>query len=122
MWMQRERMAQCMLSSDDRNFWAEIKKIGGNRSGRSRVVDVFVQSYKELFTSVPYNKLDMQHIIEENHDCVRHCGYNKDCFVTVSEVKTAVRKLNLDNSDGNFITFLMLVMICFVTLHCYFLH
>ena len=65
-------MAECMLSSDDRNFWAEIKKIRRNRSGRSRVVDgmsndssiadVFVQSYKELFTSVPYNKLDMQHI------------------------------------------------------------
>ena len=54
MWMQCERMAQCVLSSDDRNFWAEIKKIRGNRSGRSRVVDgmssnsstadVFVQS------------------------------------------------------------------------------
>jgi len=59
MWMQHEQMAQCMLSSDDRNCWAEVKKIRGNRSGRSRVVDgmsndssiadVFVQSYKELF-------------------------------------------------------------------------
>ena len=59
--VQPERMAHCMLN-DDRNFWAEVKKLRGNRRGTTRIVDgmsdnssiaeVFVHSYKSLFTSV----------------------------------------------------------------------
>ena len=96
-------MAHCMLNNDDRNFWAEVKKIRGNRRGRTRIVDgmsdnssiaeVFVQSYKSLFTSVPYNKSDMQAIIQENRHLVGYNGYTNDCLITVDEVRNAVHKL-----------------------------
>ena len=75
--IQRERFAQCMLNNDSRNFCAEVKKIRGNRGGRSMddgmsndscIADAFVQSYMRLFTSVPYDKSDMQVLIHENCD------------------------------------------------------
>ena len=110
--VQRERMAHCMLNNDDRNFWAEVKKIRGNRRGRTRIVDgksdsssiaeVFVQSYKSLFTSVPYNKSDMQAIIQENRHLVGYNGYTNDCLITVDEVRNAVHKLKAYKRDGNF--------------------
>jgi len=77
-----------MLNNHDRNFWAEVKKIRGIRRGRTRVVDgtsddssiaeIFVQSYKSLLTSVPYNKSDMQALIPENARLVGHNGYSND--------------------------------------------
>jgi len=61
--------------------------------------DVFVQSYKELFTGVPYNKLDMQHLVRKT--MIVYVTDNKDCLITISEVKTAVGEKS-DKSDGNF--------------------
>ena len=58
----------------------EISRVVDDISNDSSIDDVFVQSYKESYTSVPCNKLNILHIIEENHDCVRRCGYNKDCL------------------------------------------
>ena len=105
-------MAHCMLNNDDRNFWAEVKKIRGNRRGRTRIVDgmsdnssiaeVFVQSYKSLLTSVPYNKSDMQAVIQENRHLVGYNGYTNDCLIKVDEVRNAVHKLKAYKRNGNF--------------------
>jgi len=42
-------------------------------SDDSSIAEIFVQSYKSLLTSVPYNKSDMEALIEEN---ARLVGYN----------------------------------------------
>jgi len=64
--LHRERFSHCVLNNDSRSFRTEVKKIRANKSGRCRIVDgknsddsvadVFLQSYKKLFTSVPYDK------------------------------------------------------------------
>jgi len=110
--IQRERFAQCMLNNDSRNFWAEVKKIRGNRGGRSRIIDgmsndsciadAFVQSYKRLFTSVPYDKSDMQDLIHENCDHLTRLGYNEDYLVKIDEVRQAVSLLKAFKGDGKF--------------------
>jgi len=104
-------MAHCMLNNDDRNFWAEVKKIRSIRCRRTRIVDgmnddsssaeTFVRSYKSLLTSVPYNKSDMQALVEENARLIGYNGYSNDCLITV-EVRNAVQKLNAYKRDGNF--------------------
>ena len=72
-----------MLNNDPRNFWSEVKRIRSNKAGTSRIVDgksesisiakLFASQYRELYTSVPYNKdemlgiqKDVEEIIEKN--------------------------------------------------------
>lgn len=62
----RERIASAMLNGDDRNFWAEIKRIRGNKVGTSKIVEglsdvnsiaqLFANKYRDLYSSVAYNK------------------------------------------------------------------
>jgi hypothetical protein len=35
----RERKASAILEGDDRNFWAEIKRMRGNKAGTCKIVD-----------------------------------------------------------------------------------
>ena len=61
--MRRTRAAYhyTVRSSDDHNFWAEIKKIRGNRSGRSSVVDSMSNdsSIADVFVPVSYTHLTL---------------------------------------------------------------
>ena len=103
---------QCLLSNNNRNFWSEIKKIRNNKCGRSKVVDgissdvgianVFVHSYKNLFTSVPYDKLNMQRLVRENSESVESTGFVDYCVVNSVDVRNAVLKLKASKADGCF--------------------
>jgi len=71
-------------------------------SDNSSIAEVFVQSYKSLLTSVPYNKSDMQAVIQENRHLVGYNGYTNDCLIKVDEVRNAVHKLKAYKRNGNF--------------------
>ena len=68
----RERIAEALIKDPSRNFWQEIKKIRNNKAACSRVVDgcsdelsiaqVFASKYKNLYTSVPYDIVDLDSI------------------------------------------------------------
>jgi hypothetical protein len=74
----RERVAEAILSDGGRNFWSDIKRVSSNKSSNSRIVDgetdvgaiakLFATKYRELQSSVPYDKDDMQRIV----DCFTH--------------------------------------------------
>jgi hypothetical protein len=69
----RERIAEALVNDPNRNFWAEIKRIRNNKAGNNKAVDgctgenniakVFVDKYKNLYTSVPYNTSELNDIL-----------------------------------------------------------
>ena len=77
----RERVAEAILSDGGRNFWSEIKRIRSHKSSNSRIVDgqtdvsaiarLFAAKYRELYTSVPFNKDDMQCIVDDVNDSIK---------------------------------------------------
>ena len=76
-----ERVAEAILSNGGRNFWSEIKRIRSNKSSNNRIVDgqtdvgaiakLFATKYRELNTSVPYDKDDMQRIVDDVNDSIQ---------------------------------------------------
>ena len=58
----KQRVAESLIRNPSRDFWAEIKKIRGNKASLSKVVDgctdqpsiseLFADTYKSLYTSV----------------------------------------------------------------------
>jgi len=59
------------------------------------------EAIKVCLLSVPYNKSDMQALVEENARIVGYNGYSSDCLITVDEVRNAVQKLNAYKRDCN---------------------
>jgi len=59
----RERLANCIVESKQRNFWMEIKRMRSNKSCMRRIVSgntdaqsitkLFADKYKDLCTLVP---------------------------------------------------------------------
>jgi hypothetical protein len=106
----RERIADCMLRNDDRNFWLEIKRIRNNKVGSSRIIDgltdaaeiaeLFAHKYRELYTSVPYDTKEMQDFIADLNNSLAGRSMNADCFFHVNEIKDAVSKLNRHKREG----------------------
>ena len=80
-----ERIAASVLSSRDRDFWSEIKRIRAKSAGVSKNVDGFSDSdgistlfrdkYQKLYSCVSYNEHDMQHIKDEirSHIAYENC-------------------------------------------------
>jgi len=102
-----------LITGLGRNFWAEVKKIKANKSGRCRiadgkssedsVADVFLQNYKILFTSVPYDKSTiMQAFVQNNRNLVLDRGFGEDDVVTTCEVRRVVSKLKAGKIDSSF--------------------
>jgi hypothetical protein len=66
----RQRFADALLSSDNRDLWSEVKKINGKKALPAGVVDglstpesiseFFAHKYQVLYSSVPYNPQDLQ--------------------------------------------------------------
>jgi len=93
----RERVAEAILSDGGRNFWSEIKRIRSHRSSNSRIVDgqtdvgaiaqLFATKYRELYTSVPYDKDDMQRIVDDVNNTIKGYSTYSDCIVHLQDVK-----------------------------------
>ena len=106
----RERVADGILSDGGRNFWSEIKRIRSNKASTSRIVDgqtdvsniarLFADKYRELYTSVPFNKDEMQCIVDDVNNAVINDSLSADCIFNIHDVKSAVDRLKPHKSDG----------------------
>jgi hypothetical protein len=107
----RERIASAILQSDSRNFWSEIKRLRGRKTGSSPTVDgqtdddsiakLFATKYRELYTSVPYDKQDMQCLENDLQSVIANATFNEDCVFSVHQIKEAVTRLKAGKNDGS---------------------
>ena len=107
----KERFASAVLRNNDRDLWAEVKKMRAKNSRCSSVVDdnctdasiadFFSKKYEDLYTSVPYDIADMNDLKCEVKNNVSAHYYGNDCVVTVHEVTAALCRLRNNKNDGN---------------------
>ena len=86
-----------MLNNDTRNFWSVVKRIRSNKAGTSRIVDgnsesisiakLFASQYRELYTSVPYNKEEMLCIQNEVDELIEKKSNHLECRFDFYDVK-----------------------------------
>jgi hypothetical protein len=80
----RQRFAKAALKTGNRDFWAEVRRLTGNRGLPARVVDnrcspqdiasLFADKYSDLYCSVSYSATDMRVIERELSDRVERDG------------------------------------------------
>jgi hypothetical protein len=109
----RERIAEALLSDPARNFWKEVKRIRHKKNNYSKNVDgytdensiaqVFASKYKNLYSSVPYDVVELESIRNELDASMLHSARPSDFVINANEVKEAIEKLKLHKSDGSFI-------------------
>ena len=111
-----ERMATSLLSKDNRDFWQEIRNVSAASRGHANVIDgvqgetgineVFLNKYKSLYTSVPYDKNTMHNIENTvNHNVSISCCKGKcsvDHEISTDDVVKAISKLKLFKADASF--------------------
>lgn len=107
----RQRFADALLSSDNRDLWSEVKKINGKKALPAGVVDglstpesiseFFAHKYQVLYSSVPYNLQDLQSKRDIIDSRILEDGYSKDCVVTADEVASVINRLKPNKQDGN---------------------
>jgi len=92
-----------MLDNNDWNLWSEVKRICGNKAGVINSVDgltesysiakLFAVKYRELYTSVPYNKADMHDIVSSLNTILVDSPITSDSIINFIDVKAAVSRL-----------------------------
>jgi len=101
-----------LVNDPNINFWSEIKKIRGNKSGCSRIVDgcteevgiaeLFAAKYKNLYTSVAYDNDELNDIRAEIETDISQCASATDFIITTDDVRQALTRLKAHKNDGNF--------------------
>ena len=81
----KERFADAILTNRSRDLWAEMKRIRGGWSSLSNVVDgfsapddisaFFASKYQELYTSVFYDAVDMDCLLNELNEPLSMGGF-----------------------------------------------
>jgi hypothetical protein len=107
----RERLAYAMIDDSKRNFWLEVKKMRNCSSPINSSVDGFTEvgrisqlfagKYRDLFTSVPYDRSERGDIYNEINTCCLSSVYSEECVVYASEVREAVGKLKPNKNDSS---------------------
>jgi len=105
----RDRIATSILSDDGRDFGAEIKRILSNKASCSKTIDgltdvesiakLFAGKYKELYTSVPYDKSELQDVINGLNLSMSDSCVTSDHKLKIKEIKHAVSKLKPHNGE-----------------------
>ena len=91
----RERVASALPNDWGRNFWSEIKRIRSNKESISRSVDglseadniakLFAGKYRELYTSVPYSELEIQHTLGDVQTQLANITFSEDCIFNIND-------------------------------------
>jgi hypothetical protein len=84
------------------------------------IAQLFASNYRELYTSVPYDTNQLNDILNNANETIRIRPPDlTDCVIDLSDVHTAICKLNAHKKDGCQITCYMLVLIvCSSLLSC----
>jgi len=69
--------------------------------GRQTSVPSLRHKYREVYTSVPYDKDDMQRIVVYVNDLMKGDSLLSDCIVHSQDVKSAVGRLKPHKDDGS---------------------
>jgi hypothetical protein len=98
------------LKDTSRDFWSEIKRLRGSKCKLSGTIDgltdatdiaqLFASGYKELCTSVPYNKGDMQDVIDDLNVTLGKSPISRDCIFNIHEIRDAISRLKARKNDG----------------------
>ena len=109
----RDRIANSLLQDPSRNFWREIRKIRSNKTASCRVIDghsdkshianMFASKYSDLYSSVSYNKRDLQCVIDDVEGNILSDGTYEDCAVSGGDVMDAILCLKSGKNDGSHI-------------------
>ena len=105
----KQRIADAV--NPNRDFWSEVKKIRGNKAGTSRIVDgctdessisqLFANKYKDLFSSVPYDTVEMQDICNDINILLSAPGVlSSDFLINCSDFSAAVKRFNAHKNEG----------------------
>ena len=110
-----DKMANAILSGQDRDFWTEVKKVQKKVSSTPNVVDdsrgeeaissLFSEKYEELYNSVPYSDSEMADIRNKlDFEVLHRCATDK-CYcnhiISPADVECAVKKLKSNKADVN---------------------
>jgi len=106
----RERIADAMLNDEGRNFWLEVKRLRSQKTSSSRIIDgqtdassiasLFAAKYRELYSSVPYHKNELQFILSDVNNFLNDEYLPADCIINTHNVKSAVARLNPHKNEG----------------------
>jgi len=75
--------------------------VDGNTDAQS-IAKLFATKYKDLYTSVLYNKADFKGIVDVVNNRLLQSGINTDCVINTSDVKSAVKRLKVHKNDGDY--------------------
>ena len=91
-----------MLINNNRDFWSEVKWLRSNKMSLSDMVDdfmspcdianFFASKYQDLYTSVKFEKAEMNVVRGDILSSVLDHGFTNDCIVTFKEVSRAIDK------------------------------
>ena len=95
-----ERFAYAMFVDNIRDFWSEVKRPRSNKTCPSNMVDDFASpcdianfipsKYQDLYTSVEFDKAEMDIVRDYIESSVLNHGFTKGCIVTFKEVSRAI--------------------------------
>ena len=110
---QMSKMAEALLTDDQRDLWTEVRKIRSAHMNNVRVVDGqqddnicshFAEKYKSLYNSVPYDQEEMGSLQRNVEQLIESECLNERCYcsheITPTRVKKAVSKLRAGKHDG----------------------
>ena len=112
-------MADAILQNNTRSFWSEVRRNIGKGRAVPTVIDqaqtdveisnIFVEKYKELCTSVPYDTESMNILKKQLSDNVvsKCCNglFDTSHNITTQDVINAIAKLKPYKVDGKFETY-----------------
>ena len=103
----KERMAKALSESNDRDIWKEIRKMKNNKNSQPISVDnisdvdsinnLFTNTYKNLYNSVPYNETEMDAIVKNVNNRINS---DEKYFLTVEHVIKGIKHLKTGKCDG----------------------
>ncbi|ELT87045.1 hypothetical protein CAPTEDRAFT_205332 [Capitella teleta] len=106
-------MADALCENQSRDLWCEVKKVKGKSCRQSNVIDgavgregacqVFHDTYKALYQSVPSDEEELNDMFNELREGVYRVCQNGECYsdhkIIVHDVIRAVKKLKTGKSD-----------------------
>lgn len=105
----RDRFAQALISNRNRDFWQEVRKIRANKllcnyaidghSSADEIARLFGEKYRDLYSSVPYDRVEMSKISDCIESKLHDDGFTSDCVVTAFDVRNALSRLKCDKGD-----------------------
>ena len=107
----KEHFAKSLIENKGRDFWKEVKKIRNSKVSGNYAIDglnnvsdiarVFGDSYRDLYSSVAYDDIEMCNIRDNVNQRLQSSGLTSDCFISPIEVSSAASMLKRGKSDVN---------------------